>query len=216
MDQVQFMLEIRNFCKAGWRESKLSRFYRTPNKLYTTHFMVPPIVSPVAPDVFGSPETESYWFFVKYNGKLVYKEDIKFRFWGVGDAYICVNVDGKDVLVNGWDHRLEFLDFWQNTDADSDKYFLGNQQMKVGDWIELKAGEPVDMKVLFGEWEGGAVSAMLLVEVDGVDYPQTRQGGPLLPAFKTEDFSLDMLEEISKYLPLGECSLTNGPVFRDF
>ncbi|MEE9368304.1 MAG: hypothetical protein V3V05_05510 [Pontiella sp.] len=216
MDQVQFMLEIAKFCRSGWRESKLSRFYRTPNKLYTTHFMVPPIVAPVAPDVFGSPETESYWFFVKYKGQLVYKEDIKFRFWGMGDAYICVNVDGKDVLVNGWDHRVVYLDFWQKTHPDNQKYFLGNQTMKVGDWIELKAGEPVDMQVLFGEWEGGQVAAMLLVEVDGVEYPKTRQGGPLLPAFKTEEFSLDLLEEIYKYLPEGECNLTNGPVFRDF
>ena len=88
--------------------------------------------------------------------------------------------------------------------------------MKVGDWITLKAGEAVDMQVLFGEWWGGLVSGMLLVEVEGVDYPKTRQGGPLLPAFKTEEFSLDMREQIMKYLPEGECSLTNGPVFRDF
>ena len=216
MDRFQFMEEIRKFCVAGWRDSKLARYYRSPIPIYTTHFIVPPIVSPVAPDVFGDPEKESYWFFVKYKGKLVYKEDIKFRFWGVGDAYICVNVDGKDVLVNGWSHRLEYLDFWQTSSADSDKYYLGNQTMKVGDWIELKAGEPVDMQVLFGEWQGGIVSAGLLVEVEGVEYPQTRQGGPLLPAFKTEEFSRDQLEQIFKYLPVGECNLTNGPVFRDY
>jgi len=216
MDRDQFMLILRDFARSGFRQSKLARYYRTPKKLYTTHFIVPPIVSPRAPEVFGEPELESYYYFVNYKGKLVYKEDIKFRFWGIGDAYISVFVDGEHVLVNGWDHRLAFLDYWQSSSADSDKYYLANQTMKVGDWIELKAGQPVDMEVFFGEWHGGQVSAGLLVEVDGVEYPETRQGGPLLPAFKTEDFSLDQLEEIYKALPRGECTLTNGPVFRDF
>jgi len=70
--------------------------------------------------------------------------------------------------------------------------------------------------VLFGEYAGGTMTGMLLVEVDGVEYPRNRHGGPLLPAFKTEEFSRDQLEEIRKYLPENECSLTTGPVFRDY
>jgi hypothetical protein len=216
MDRWQFQEVLRKYARSGFKKSKLAQYYRSPKKLFTTHFMIPPIVAPVAPDVFGAPELESYFFFVNYEGELVYKEDIKFRFWGVGDAYISVLVDGEHVLLNGWDGRLEYLDYWQSSDADSDKYFLGNQTMHVGDWIELKAGEPQKMQVFFGEWVGGAVAAMLLVEVEGEEYPQTRQGGPLLPAFKTEEFSLSQLEEIHKYLPEGECNLTNGPVFRDY
>jgi hypothetical protein len=216
MERDMFMLELRTYARSGFRKSKLARYYRSPKKLYTTHFMIPTIVAPMAPDAFGIPELESYFFFANYEGKLVYKDDIKFRFWGVGDAYISVYVDGEHVLLNGWDGRLDVLDYWQSSDADSDKFFLGNQTMHVGDWIELKAGEPKEMEVFFGEWVGGEVSAMLLVEVEGVEYPQTRQGGPLLPAFKTEDFSRDQLEEIYKYLPEGECVLTNGPVFRDY
>ena len=88
--------------------------------------------------------------------------------------------------------------------------------MAVGNWITLKAGQPVEMEVMYGEWAGGAVAGMLLVEVEGEEYPESRQGGPILPAFRTEEFSQDMLEEIRKYLPEGEASLTNGPVFRDF
>jgi hypothetical protein len=216
MDGEQFLLILRDFATSGWRDSKLARFYQAPAKLFTTHFMIPPVVAPLAPDLFGSPDVESYYFFVKYKGQLVYKEDVKFRFWGVGDAYILVNVDGKNVFVNGVENRLNILDYWKTSFADSYKYYLADRTMKVGDWITLKAGEPVNMQVLFGEWAGGLVAGMLLVEIDGVEYPETRQGGPLLPAFKTEEFSLDMLEQIRKYLPEGECSLTNGPVFRDF
>ena len=210
---------IDRFILGGWKDSDLARYYRAPNKLYTTHFIIPPIPSPMAPDVFGAPEVESYYFFVKYKGQLVYPEDIKFRFWGTGDAYGMIRVDGDLNFLACWPFHQErdgYFSLWQSDSADSLKYFLGNQVMAVGDWIELKAGQPVDMEVLFGEWRGGQLAFMLLVEVDGVDYPRTRQGGPLLPAFKTEEFSRDQLEEIWKYLPKGECSLTNGPVFRDF
>lgn len=216
MDGDQFRQVLRDFVRGGWKESKLARYYRAPYKLYTTHFMVPPIPAPMAPDVFGSPEAESYHFFVKYKGKLVYKEDIKFRFWGTGDAYMMVRVAGKEVFLACWPFQEEYFDWWQSSSADSRKYFLGNQVMAVGDWITLKAGQPVEMEVMYGEWAGGQVAGMLLVEVEGEEYPRSRQGGPILPAFKTEEFSQDMLEEIRKYLPEGEACLTNGPVFRDF
>jgi len=219
MDRDQFRQTIDRFILGGWKESNLSRYYRAPNKLYTTHFVVPPIPSPIAPDVYGSPETESYFFFVKYKGKLVYPEDIKFRFWGIGDAYGMVRVNGRLVFLATWPfhcNRDGYFNMWRGSDSQHLKYQLANQMMAVGDWIELKAGEPVDMEVLYGEWVGGQLACILLVEVDGEDYPTSTQHGPLLSAFKTEEFTRDQLEEIGKYLPEGECTLTNGPVFRDF
>lgn len=217
MDTDPYMTIVGELARSNMKESILSRYYRAPNKLYTTHFMIPPIMSPMAPDLYGSPETMSFFFLVKYEGKLVFKDDIRFRFWGTGDAYVVVTVDGETVLINGWDGRLDFLTHWTTPDTGkSDKFFVGNQDLKVGEWIDLKAGEPKDMKVIFGEYTGGEMGTILLVEVEGVEYEQTRQGGPLLPAFKTEDFSRDQLEEIYKLLPEGECVLTNGPVFRDF
>ncbi len=217
MEQDPYMTIVGQLARSNMKESILGRYYRAPNKLYTTHFLIPPIMSPMAPDLYGSPETSSFFFLVKYHGKLVYKDDIRFRFWGTGDAYCVVTVDGETALINGWDGRLDFLRHWTSPDMGrSDKYFVGNQQMKVGEWIDLKAGEPKDMKVIFGEYTGGEMGIILLVEVEGEEYETTRQGGPLLPAFKTEEFSRDQLEEIYKLLPEGECILTNGPVFRDF
>jgi hypothetical protein len=57
---------------------------------------------------------------------------------------------------------------------------------------------------------------MLVVEVDGVEYPRGRHHGPLLPVFKTAELSWDTLTEISRYLAADECSLTNGPIFNDY
>ncbi len=218
IDDDESRLLIDRFIQGGWRESDLSRYYRAPKKLYTTHFAVPPIISPMAPDFFGDPEMESYFFFVKYKGQLVYPEDIKFRFWGTGDAYAMIQVGGEMVWANSWlfHQRDGFFNTWKSSSADHRKYQLAGMMMAVGDWIELKAGEPVEMEILYGEWRGGALECMILVEVDGVEYPTSSRGGPLLPVFKTEEFTQDQLDEIRKYLPEGECSLTNGPVFRDF
>ncbi len=216
MDQDAFRDVLRKYVLSGWKDSVLSRYYRSPKKLYTTHIMIPPVPTALAPGLFGVPEMEDYYLFVKYEGQLVYPEDIKFRFWGVGDAYIFVNVDGKEVLMSAWHFHHPWFGWWTSTAGGDRTHILGNQLMVVGDWIELKAGEPVDMKVLFGEWKGGSVTGMLLVEVDGVDYPTARTGGPLLPAFKTEKMTWDTLTQISRFLAEDECSLTNGPVFNDY
>ncbi|MDF7825952.1 hypothetical protein P4B35_18120 [Pontiellaceae bacterium B12227] len=216
MGPDEFRDILRKYVLSGWRESVLSRYYRSPKKLYTTHFMVPPIPTAMAPGVFGVPDLEDYYLFIKYEGQLVHSTDIKFRFWAIGDAYVFINVDGEEVLMNAWQIHHPWFDWWSSTAGGDRTHILGNQRMVVGDWIELKAGEPLDMKVLYGEWHGGQVACMLLVEVEGEDYPNARTGGPLLPAFKTENFSWDSITEISRFLAEDECTLTNGPVFNDF
>jgi hypothetical protein len=133
------------------------------------------------------------------------------------DAYLFVNVGGREVLLSSWpNHRRDYFDWWRSSSADDLSYMLANMPMSVGDWIELKANEPVDMKVLFGEYRGGFLSAILLVQVEGVKYPKSQWNGPLLPVFKTQEMTWDDLTEIYKYLPENECALTNGPLFRDF
>jgi hypothetical protein len=216
MGEDEFREVLRKYVLSGWKDSVLARFYRSPQKLYTTHFMVPAIPTAMAPRAFGVPELEDYYIFAKYEGQLVYPSDIKFRFWGMGDSYLFINVDGKEVLANGWTGHEAYFDWWRSSAAGSGTYPLGKKYMSVGDWIELKAGEPVTMKVLYGEYLRGDFSAQILVEVDGVDYPTSRYGGPLLPAFKTEEFTWDQLTQISRYLPSDECSLTTGPIFNDF
>ncbi len=216
MSDDKFRAELRKFVLSDWNPSKLVRYYRSPKKLYTTHFMLPPLPAPMAPDVYGVPEMKSYHFMLHYKGQLVSQEPITFRFWGNGNAYMMVRVDGKEVLVACWPQHEAYFDWWQSSSADSRKYYLGDQQATVGDWITLEGGRPVDMEVMFGEYRGGKMAAMLAVEVKGEEYERNNQGGPILPAFKTEEFSRDLLDEIEHFLPANEVCLTNGPVFRDY
>ena len=216
MGEEQFKQVLRDFIKEGWKPSVLARYYRSPKKLYATHFMMPPLPSPMAPDDFGVPDMPCTLFMLHYKGQLVSSKPITFRFRANGNAFLFARVDGKEVVLACWDAHKDYFDWWQSSSADSLKYYLGDQLATVGDWITLEPGKPLDMEVMFGEWKGGYMAAMLTVEVQGVEYETNRQGGPILPAFKTEELSRDTIDEIEKYLPANEACLTNGPVFRDY
>lgn len=220
MNTDQFVHEVGKFTRNGWKPSTLSQYYRSPQKLHTTSFMIPPIRSSVAPSAFGEADTAGYTWMAHYKGQLVYPEDTRIRFWGQGDDILLVRVNGEIVLNASWpdgEYGTYNIGHGWNSQAQNDaRFYLGNNTMRGGDWIDLKAGEPLDMEVLLGEVPGGTFTAMLTVEVDGEDYPRNRQGGPILPMFKTEVPSADLVDIIYRDMPEGEADIIGGPVFRDF
>ena len=209
---------IHKFLKRGWDTSVFSRYYRSPKKLYTTSLVVPLDHSSIVPTAFGDKDAISALWMVHYKGELVYNEAITFRFWGMADEFMAVRVDGKLVLALDWpppSFPKIIRNLWNSTSADSRKYAMGDNRAVVGDWITLQPGEPLDMEILIGD-NGNVLCYFLAVEVEGVKYERNRQGGPILPAFKTAELSHDLLDVIYKQLPEGEICLTNGPVFRDY
>ncbi|MCK4563491.1 MAG: hypothetical protein KAU94_02315 [Verrucomicrobia bacterium] len=209
--------KIRYFMHCDWKPSALSSFYRSPRKIYATMIVVPPCSSAVAPAAFGEDGAMGRYWMIHYKGALVHGEDIVFRFWGSGDEVLSVRVDGEVVLAACWDTvQMEMVgDLWQTHSTRSRRYYMGNNRAVVGDWITLEAGVPREMEVLLGD-NGGEACAMLAVEVKGVEYERNRQGGPILPAFRTSVPSRGLLDAIYKDLPVGEICLTNGPVFSDY
>ncbi|MDF7825388.1 hypothetical protein P4B35_15285 [Pontiellaceae bacterium B12227] len=213
------MQEIKNFIISGWKPAKLARFYRSPKKLYTTFFCIPTVQSILGPTCFGENDTGGWCWMAHYKGQLVYPEDITFRFWGNGDDIMLVRVDGKLALNACWPTSAEpvFASLWSSSSSDSRKHPLGNQRSVVGDWITLKAGEPLDMEVLIGEGPGGLFESLLAVEVQGVDYPKNEiYLGPKLPIFKTEALTRDQIEAVHEKLYPTDASVTEGPVFKDY
>ena len=214
---------LRGFVRGGWDSSYFSSYYRSPKKLYATTCMFPCIESIMARVAYNEFEEghvpNDYYWAIHYKGKLVHKDGIKFRFWGMGSSFLIVRVDGETVL----DAPLSisagrsFLDpTWHTKSAESYKYWIGNGVMTVGDWITLEPGVPLDMEYIFSDWGGGEFSANLLVEVEGVEYPKNRQNGPILPIFKTANLSYDQLDHIMELLVYDSANLTNGPVFNDY
>ncbi|QBG45899.1 hypothetical protein EGM51_00170 [Verrucomicrobia bacterium S94] len=219
MDPDNFAIIMGNFVRRGFRTSVLAPYYRSPKKLYATTVCIPPLQSALAPQAFGEDDTLGYCWAVHYSGQLVYPEDIRFRFWGMGDDMLVVRVDGEIVLIANWPDGVveaSMASLWSSSSADSRKYPLGNNTSVVGDWIELKAGEPLDMDVLIGEAPGGIFAALLCVEVDGVEYERNPyMNGPRLPIFKTARPSLDLVDVIHVDLNEGEASVREGPIFND-
>ena len=209
---------IHKFMKQGWRESLLSQYYRSSKTLYSPCVCIGTVQSTLAPEAFGE-DTEGWGWAVLYRGKLVYPEDIKFRFRGVGDKFMGVRVDGKVVLLCQYrqEVRQEFADIWWSSASDARVYPMGESKQQVGDWIELKAGVPVDIEIILGDREGGLVYHQLVVEVDGVDYPKSSYGGgPVCPVFKTDNLTHTMIDALLQDVYPVDVNFTNGPVFCDY
>ena len=221
MSPLAFSDVLRKFVRNGWKTSDFVRYYRSPKKLYATHFMIPPVFSVVALEAFGESDTRAYLWMVHYKGELVHQDAITFRFWGMGSLVLVVRVDGKVVLSSCWpDGGRWGVDSiggsWQSNSSDSLKYFWEHGKAEVGDWITLEPGIPLKMEVIVGEPLGAGFNAMLAVEVEGVEYEKGPQGNPLLPMFKTAVPSRELVENIHADLVPGYICVTNGPVFCDY
>ena len=216
--------KIYKFFLRDWDFGVFSRYYRSPVKLYSTSFVVPVTLSGLAPAAFGDPDACGGLWFLHYKGQLVcpaaHTNGITFRFWAAADEFMAVKVDGEVVLAMDWRRGLSGTvvppTMWSPTSADSRKYYKGGTACEVGDWITLEPGEAREMEMVTGG-NGGADHHILMVEEQGVEYEHASvRAGPLLPIFKTSEFSHDKLDLIYRELPEGEMCLTNGPVFCDY
>ena len=223
-DVNHFRHAMINFVRKGFKPSTLSRYYRSPKKIYATCLVVPPTISSIAPRAFGDRDASGAQWMVHYKGKLVHKEGITFRFWSAADETLLVRVNGEFVIAAKWasvDSGNTNVDpdtttpFWQTSSMQSGRFIMGNSRATVGDWITLEPGVPQDIDIVIGD-NGGQANFYLAVEEQGVEYPKNRQGGPILPAFKTAELTHDMMDIIYKGLVEDEVSLTDGPVFNDY
>jgi len=214
-----FHATLQKYMKRGWDSSVLAPYYRAPKPLYSSTICVPSVMSEMAPSAFGESEAEGYCWAVIYEGQIVYPEDITFRFWGVGDKFSGVQVDGKTVMVCAYraSTRDLFSNVWNTNDPQNWVYLFAEQLAQVSDWITLKAGEPQDIKILLADAEGGLVTHILSVEVKGETYPHTRsRGGSTFPIFTTAEIPRDKLDVLYSGIYVGDMSFTNGPVFCDY
>jgi hypothetical protein len=226
IDRDSFYNVVRNFIDREWDKSLLNKYYRLPQNLYATTLMVPMVPSSFMPVAFGNVNaSEGGGWIVHYEGKLVHREGITFRFWAAGDIFLIVRIDGEIVVASVWgfrDNRIGWYDqivgsAWTPSATEHRQYMCGHGQLvAVGDWITLEPGEQKDMEIIVGDIMGNS-AAYLMVEEEGVEYETSDQGGPILPAFKTAQPSHDLLDVIYPFLAENEMvCMTNGPVFNDF
>lgn len=205
---------LKRFFDSGWNPRSLAPYYRWPQKLYTTFFFIPTIGFEHVPRSFGIPDDiDTAQWIVHYKGRIMSKEGGKFRFWGKGNHVLAVKVDGVEVAFLGIYYVRDILTDWRPTAEENMKYYTGKLMLAVGDWFELKANTPVDMEVVIGDHNGADTQATLRIQKYGEYYPKNRDGGPILPVFKTAEIPEHLKDEI-KYLTIaGDQDLDSDLMF---
>ena len=193
---------LRQFYDSGWNARSLSMYYRWPQKLYTTCIFIPTIGFEHVPRSFGiPPEVNTAQWIIHYKGKIMSRKSGKFRFWGRGNHVLAVKVDGVEVAFLGIPSVMETATKWRSSADETLKYFTGKLSMAVGDWFELEPNKPVAMEVVIGDHNGADTQATLRVEEFGEEYDLNRDGGPILPVFKTAKIPDHLKDEI-RYLTI--------------
>lgn len=208
---------LRLFNENDWNLFTFSQIYRSPKKLYTTHFMMPPFSSVIGPRAFGIENSNfnlENWV-VHYKGKIASPKDGRFRFWGQADQMLFVRINGELVFKSTWFSADDYMVDWQSPSDENLQYYMGNNGAVVGDWFDLKVGEPIVMEVLIGDNANiaGKASFMLVIEDESEDYDRNRDGLPYLPAFKTSEFLPQLKAKIEYTLIRGEVDLDSDLMF---
>jgi len=217
-ENVEYAKVVNRFLANNWDTKVFDPYFRSPNKLYAIHLMLPPFGSELALEKFGLEEgIEAGCYLIHYKGRIAHPKGGKFRFWGHGDDMLYVRINRKLVLdgrtVGFWNEKLTSPEKWRSSDPMSREYFMGLGRAEIGDWFELEPGVPVEMEVLMGEDMGGRTAAMINVEEYGVEYPKNQNGMPILPVFKTAPIPQHIIDEINYSLIPGESNLEDGPIF---
>ena len=164
---------LRDFIRT-WEPDVLDRYYKSPQTLSAPQICIPVTASENAPKAFKVEGiVHPRRWIVVYHAKIIPPEAGSYRFVGFGDDFMAVRVGERNVLDASWSGTGEELDPQANS---GDDLGIGweSQKLKVGKWVQMDAGEAVEMKVLIGEGPGGQSGFLLLVQklVDG-------QPGPL-------------------------------------
>lgn len=182
---------VDEFITAGLDEALLNRFFRAPLPLYTTQIAIPSMNADVAPKAFGVEGVvkPSNWI-IHYKAQISPPADGTYRFVGNVDDLLVIAINRKVVLVSNWPGTDLPKVNWKPTSLPAGLPVAASQYAKYGDWITLKAGEPVDLDIVLGERPGGKFSGVILYEKKGETYTVNREGKAVLPLFQTAVFPM--------------------------
>ncbi len=182
MDTAAYGRLIDEFISSGWDESVLNRYFRAGRPLYTTQIFIPLMPANSAPKAFGVANiVKPMFWLVHYKGQISPPTSGEWRFWGYGEEACSVAINGKNVLLSNWKEITTPSVGWKSTEPPGQPVARGF--LKAGDWMNLKAGQVVDIDVLIGERHGGVFCSFLLIEKRGETYEKIN-GHPILPVFQ--------------------------------
>lgn len=199
---------FREFVSEGWRENILSKYFRSPNRLYATQILIPNMPADEGPKAFEmQKEVQPSRWLVHYQGRVSPPADATVRFVGAGDDVMIVRFNGKVVLDRCWYQNDAEWKAEKNYDYG---YTAIPNGFARGDAIKVRANEWYDIEILIGEQPGGLVFFSLLMEEEGVEYQRDERGNPILPVFRLADVQVPAPAEGQTFPAFQQ----GGPVWR--
>ncbi len=163
-------------------DGALSKYFKAPRELRLTQLYIPNLSAEEAPKSFeiGDRVKGRRWGII-YRGKVTVPEDGRYRFVGFADDILVVLVNKREVLDGS---LAKFLDDADERDSFQQENTINGWKTYQGRWLNLDAGEQLDLAVLIGERPGGHFLGFLQIEKDGVEYAKDSLGAAKLPLFK--------------------------------
>jgi hypothetical protein len=184
---ITYEQTIDQFLKQDWDESVLNHYYRATKLIYTTQIFIPSIDASKGTEAFGVEKlVQPNWYLIHYKGQVVVPQDGTYRFVGYGDNVMIVGVDEKTVLVGDRADIVLPTFKWTSTGEGSQAYPDAN--LVDGTWLNLTAGQVIDLDVLIGESSGGESAFFLMIEKKGEHYADDGKGHPVLPIFQVAPY----------------------------
>lgn len=162
VDRAFFEKSIAQFVDSGYDEGLLNKYYRVPRALYTTQLHINTMDANGAPKAFGVDQTvEPKKWMVHYKGQISAPEDGAYRFLGNADDFLVVAINGKTCLVAEMPGTPMGVK-WVAKEAPPSRAYQA-----AGDWVNFRAGEPVDIDIVTGESPGGQFRCILDIQKKG-------------------------------------------------
>lgn len=175
---------VDEFLVSGFDETLFNRFFRAGLPLYTTQVATGRLNAEAAPKAFGvDGVVKPRAWVVHYKGQVAPPKDGTYRFVGAADDMLAVAINRRVVLVGNLP-STPFPRLGWKPSADQGPKVAANSGAKYGDWLELRADQPVDIDILIGERPGGIFEAVLLYQAKGETYPLDAKGNIILPLFQ--------------------------------
>ncbi|QHI68361.1 hypothetical protein [Tichowtungia aerotolerans] len=205
---------LHNFFESGWNPRSLAHYYRWPQNLYTTFVYLPTVPFEQIPRSFGIPDNlNTEQWLVHYTGKIKSQSGGKYRLWGRGLAVLAVRINKVEVGFFGWRALRDKITDWRSSADESYEYYQGRSATIVGDWFELEPDVPVEIDIVFGDFNGYDSQATLCVQEAGTYYPKNRDNGPILPVFKTAQVPKHLIEKLEYLTVAGDQNFESDLIF---
>jgi hypothetical protein len=189
------------------RENVIDDYFKAPNKLSATQFMIPDMPADEAPKAYGvEKEVKPAQWVAHYKGKVSPPKSGTYHFVGAADDVLIVRFGGKLVLDGSWEQTsaLKHGTIYHNGYGGHP-----DQGFPQGEAFRAEAGQWYDIDVVIGERPGGHFWTCLCIEEQGVTYKKDGKGMPLFPLFRFSSAKLPDAGK-SKLPPFDE----NGPIWK--